>query len=107
MGVFILTIAAISLATLIFQYFWKAVLRFFFYILQKAVDVIKKIIVAVRRAGKVIMILYKRHKNGKVYKTEYTEEVVDEDDIPEGLRDELDVHEEVIVKKGDIDPSEF
>lgn len=107
MGVFILTIAAISLATLIFQYFWKAVLRFFFYILQKAVDVIKKIIVAVRRAGKVIMILYKRHKDGKVYKTEYTEEVVDEDDIPEGLRDELDVHEEVIVKKGDINPSEF
>ena len=107
MGVFILTIAAISLATLIFQYFWKAVLRFFFYILQKAVDVIKKIIVAVRRAGKVIMILYKRHKDGKVYKTVYTEEVVDEDDIPEGLRDELDVHEEVIVKKGDINPSEF
>lgn len=107
MGTFLIVAAVFSLATLIFQYFWKAVLKFFFYILQKAVDVIKKIIVAVRRAGKVMMILYKRHKNGKVYKTEYTEEVVDEDDIPEGLRDELDVHEEVIVKKGDIDPSEF
>lgn len=107
MGAFIIGAAILGLASLIFQYFWKAVLKFFFYILEKAVDVIKKIIVAVRRAGKVIMILYKRHKNGKVYKTEYTEQVVDEDDIPEGLRDELDVHEEVIVKKGDINPSEF
>ena len=107
MGVFLIGAAIFGLATLIFQYFWKAVLKFFFYILQKAVDVIRKIIVAVRRAGKVIMILYKRHRDGKVYKTEYTDEVVDEEDIPEGLRDELDVHEEVIVKKGDIDPSEF
>ena len=107
MGVFILTIAAISLATLIFQYFWKAVLKFFFYILEKAVDVIKKIIVAVRRAGKVIMILYKRHRDGKIYKVEYKEEEIDDRDVPEGLRDELDIHEEVIVKKGDIDPSEF
>lgn len=107
MGIFIIGVAVFSLATLIFQYFWKAVLKFFFYILQKAVDVIRKIIVAVRRAGKVMMILYKRHRNGKVYKTEYTEEEVDEDDIPEGLKDELDTHEEVIVKRGDIDPSEF
>lgn len=107
MGLFIITIAIFSLATWIFQQFWKAVLKFFYYLLLKAVDAIKKIIVAVRRAGKVIMILYKRHKNGKVYKTEYTEDEVDEDDIPEGLREELDVHEEVIVKKGDIDPTEF
>ncbi len=107
MGTFLIGAAIFALATLIFQYFWKAVLRFFFYVLQKAVDVIKKIIVAVRRAGKVMMILYKRHRNGKVYKTEYTEELVDEDDIPEGLKEELGSHDQVIVKEGDIDPSEF
>lgn len=46
-------------------------------------------------------------KNGKVYKVKYEEEEVDEVDVPEGLRDELEIHEEVIVKKDDIDPSEF
>lgn len=59
-----------------------------------------------RRLGRVIMILYRRYKNGKITKTE-SEEELDGEDVPEGLRDELDVHEEVIVKKGDIDPSEF
>lgn len=107
MGLFLISVAVFSLATLIFQHFWKAVLRFFFFVLQKAVDVAKKIIVAVRRAGRVMMILFKRLFNGKVYKTEYTEEEICEEDVPEGLRDELDIHEEVIVKKGDIDPNEF
>lgn len=107
MGTFLIVAAVFSLATLIFQLFWKAVLKFFFYVLQKAIDAVKKIIVAVRRAGKVMMILYKRHRDGKIYKVEYKEEVLDDIDVPEGLRDELDVHEEVIVKKGDIDPSEF
>ena len=107
MGTFLIVAAVFSLATLIFQYFWKAVLKFFFFVLQKAFDVVKKIIVAVRRAGKVMMILYKRHRDGKVYKVEYKDELVDEEDIPEGLKDELDCHEQVIVKEGDIDPSEF
>lgn len=107
MGTFLIVAAVISLATLIFQYFWKAVLKFFFYVLQKVIEVVKKIIVAVRRAGKVMMILYRKHRDGKIYKTEYKDELIDEEDVPEGLIDELEVHPEVIVKKGEIDPSEF
>lgn len=107
MGIFIITAAIFALATLIFQYFWKMALKFFYYALLKAVDVVKKIIVAVRRLGKVALLMYKRHKNGKIYKVTYDEEEVDENDIDEGLRDALDLHEEVIVKKDDIDPSEF
>lgn len=107
MGVYIITIFIFSLASWIFQQYWKEVLKFFYYILQKSVNVVKKIIVATRRAGKAVMMLYKRLRNGKVYKTEFTEEEISEDDIPEGLREELDIHEEVIVKKGDIDPTEF
>ena len=107
MGTFLIVAAVFSLATLIFQYFWKAVLKFFFYVLQKAVEAIKKIIVAVKRAGKVMMILYRKHRDGKIYKTEYTDEVVDPDDVPEGLIEELEIHKEVIVKTGDINPSEF
>ena len=107
MGLFLITVAIFSLATLIFQYFWKAVLRFFYYVLQKAVDVAKSIVVAVRRFGRVMMILFKRLFNGKVYKTEYTEEQVHIEDVPEGLREELDLHEEVVVKQGEINPWEF
>ena len=107
MGLFLITVAIFSLATLIFQYFWKAVLRFFYYVLQKAVDVAKKIIVAVRRFGRVMMILFKRLFNGKVYKTEFTEEEIRLEDVPEGLQDELATHEEVVVKQGDINPWEF
>lgn len=107
MGIFIITIAILSLAVWIFSHVWKLALKFFYYVLLEAVDIVKKIIVATRRLGKVMFLLYKRLKNGKVYKVEYKEEVVDEDDIPEGLKDELDYHEEVVVKNDDIDPSEF
>ena len=51
--------------------------------------------------------MYKRHKNGKIFKVEFKEEEVNEEDVPEGLRDELKYHDEVKVKEGDIDPSEF
>lgn len=107
MGLFLIGAAVFALATVIFQYFWKAVLRFFYYVLQKAVDVAKKIIVAVRRFGRVVMILFKRLFNGKVYKTEFTEEEIRLEDVPEGLQDELATHEEVVVKQGDINPWEF
>lgn len=107
MGIFIITIAILSLAVWIFNQVWKLALKFFYYVLLGAIDVAKKIIVATRRLGRVMFLLYKRMKNGKVYKVKYEEEEVDEVDVPEGLRDELEIHEEVIVKKDDIDPSEF
>ncbi|WP_195208430.1 MULTISPECIES: hypothetical protein [Bacteroides] len=107
MGVFIIVAAILALAAYIFQQIWKFALKFFYYALLGAIEIVKKIIVATRRLGKVMFILYKRHQNGKVYKVKYEEEEVNEDDIPEGLKNELEYHEEVIVKKGDIDPSEF
>lgn len=107
MGVFIITIAILSLAVWIFNHVWKLALRFFYYVLLEAIDVVKKIIVAAKRFGKVMFLLYKRLKNGKIYKVVYKEEEVDEIDVPEGLQEELNCHEEVIVKKDDIDPSEF
>lgn len=107
MGVFIITIAILALAVWIFNYIWKLALRFFYNVLLAAIDVVKKIIVATKRFGKVMFLLYKRLKNGKIYKVTYEEEVLDIDEVPEGLRDELDCHEEVKVKKDDIDPSEF
>ena len=107
MGVFIITIAILSLAVWIFQHVWKLALKFFYYAVLGALDILKKIIVATRRAGKVIYLMYKRMKNGKVYKVTYEEEEVEEEDIPEGLKDELDCHEEVIVKRDEISPSEF
>lgn len=107
MGIFIITVLVLSLAVWIFNHVWKLALRFFYYALLGAVDIAKKIIVATRRLGKVMFLLYKRLKNGKVYKVKYDEEEVDFEDIPEGLKDELECHEEVIVKNNDIDPSEF
>lgn len=107
MGTFIITLFILSLAAYIFVQVWKLMLKFFFKILEFAYDVVKKIIVAVKRFGKVCFLMYKRHKNGKIYKVEFTEEEVDEDDVPEGLKEELEYHEEVKVKEGDIDPSEF
>ena len=107
MGIFIITIAILSLAVWIFTQVWKLALKFFYYALLGAVEIAKKVIVATRRLGKVMYILYKRHKDGKVSRVKYDEEVVYEDDIPEGLRDELDYHKEVVVKKDDINPSEF
>lgn len=108
MGIFLIGLAVLSLATLIFQYFWKAVLKYFYYyLLPKLEETVKKIIVATKRLGKVVMLLYRRHISGKFYKTEYTEDEIDWNDVPEGLREELEIHEEVVVKKDDINPSEF
>lgn len=107
MGVFIIGIAILSLAVWIFQHVWKLALKFFYNVLLEAIDVVKKIIVATKRFGKVMFLLYKRLKNGKIYKVKFEEEEVEIGDVPEGLQEELDCHEEVIVKKDDIDPSEF
>lgn len=109
MGVFIITTAIISLAVLVFQYFWKAVLKFCYYLLLGAIDVIKKIIVATKRFGKAVMYLYRRWKNGKVTRVtvEPDEEEIDVDMLPEGLQKELEIHDEVIVRNTDISPEEF
>lgn len=109
MGVFIITAAIISLAVLVFKYFWKAVLKFCYYLLLGAVDVLKKIIVATKRTGKAIMYLYRRWRNGKVTRklVETDEEPVDVDLLPEGLQNELELHDEVVVRNTDISPEEF
>lgn len=109
MGTFIITTIIIGVCAWVFQIFWRAVLRFCFYLLQRSIDVVKKIITTTKKTGKAVMYLYRRYKNGKVIKTtvEPDEEEVDVDMLPQGLQDELDVHEEVIVRKDDIDPAEF
>lgn len=107
MGTIILTAAIIGLASFLFQLFWKQVLRFFYYLMLGAIDIARKVITAVRRGKKVVMILYRRYTSGRVTKEEYKEEDIEFEDVPEELQDELYTHEEVIVKKGDIDPTEF
>lgn len=109
MGTFIITIGLLSLFTYIFQLFWKAALRVCYHLLLKAIDVVKKIIVATKRFGKAVFYLYKRYKNGRVFKVkvETEEEEVDIDMLPEGLQDELEIHDEVVTHTGDIMPEEF
>lgn len=107
MGTFIIVTAILAISVFFFQQVWKLALKFFYYALLGVVGIVRKIVVAIRRLGKVMFILYKRHQDGKVYKVEFIDEVVEEEDIPEGLKNELEYHEEVIVKKGDIDPTEF
>lgn len=109
MGIFIIAGAIIGLCSLVFQYFWKAVLKFCYYLLLKSVEVTKKIIVATKRFGKCVMYLYRRYRNGRIVRTkvEPEEEEVDVDMLPQGLQDELAIHEEVIVRNDDISPEEF
>ena len=98
-----------SLAALVFKYFWKDVLRICYRLLYGAYDVIKKIIVATKRFGKCVMYLYRRWRNGKLTKkrVETEEEEVDVDMLPDGLQEELELHDEVIVKNDEITPEEF
>lgn len=109
MGTFIITTAIFALCVLVFQYFWKAVLKACYYLLLGAIDVVRKIIVATKRFGKCAMYLYRRWKNGKITRVmvETEEEEVDIDMLPQGLQNELEVYDEVIVKRGDISPEEF
>ncbi len=109
MGVFIITAAIFSLAVLVFQYFWKAVLKVCYYLLLNAIDVIGKAIVAIKRGGKAVMYLYRRWRNGRITRklVETEEEEVPEELLPEGLQEELKIHDEVIVHRGDINPEEF
>lgn len=111
MGTFIITLGILAICAWVFKFFWKAILKFCFYLLEKAVDVVTKIITATRRAGKAVMYIYRRYRDGRTTKVELNkhvdEEPVDIDMLPEGLQEELGIHEEVIVKKGDISPEEF
>lgn len=111
MGTFIITISILALCAFVFTIFWKAILRFCFYLLEKSIDVVTKIITATKRAGKAVMYIYRRYRDGRVTKTDVNENIneepVDIDMLPDGLQEELGIHEEVIVKKGDISPEEF
>ena len=109
MGVLILTFAIIGVASYVFQLFWKAVLKFCYYLLLKSIDVVKKIIVATKRFGKCVMYLYRRYKNGKIVRIHIDpeEEEVDVDMLPKELQEQLGIHNEVIVRDEDIKPEEF
>lgn len=109
MGTFIITLAILSLAAYIFTHIWKFMLQFFYYFFIGIVGLANYLIVAVRRFGKVCYITWYKVRD-KYFRKEapHTEEYeVDEDDVPEGLKDELDNNEEVIVKKNHIETNEF
>lgn len=109
MGTFIITLGIFALCAYVFKLFWKAVLIVCYNILVDAVDIATSVITATKRMGKAVMYLWKRYKNGKVVKqkVETDEEEVDVDLLPEGLKNELDIHDDVIVKKGCPTPEEF
>ena len=109
MGTFIITLGIIALAAYIFSQIWKFMLKFFYYFLVGVVALVSSLIFAVRRAGKVCYILWYKVKE-KYFKKEtpHTEEYeVDERDVPAGLLQELNSHDEVIVKKNPIQSNEF
>jgi hypothetical protein len=110
-GTFIITLGVLALCALVFRIFWKAILKFCFYLLEKSEDVVKKVITTTRRAGKAIMYLYRRYADGHTTKTNINnniqEEAVDVDMLPDGVQEALGVYEEVVVKNGDISPEEF
>lgn len=108
MGYFIIAAAMLGLFSYLFQLFWKAVLKFCYWLLKKSIDVIKKLITFVKRAGRAVAFLYRRYKNGKIVRTEYTEEEVHIEDLPEDLQKEFEDHDEVVVRNNtDIEPEEF
>lgn len=109
MGTFIITIAVLGLCVYVFTLLWKSVLKFCYYLLLRSADVVTKVITATKKAGKAAWWLYKRYRNGRTVRVpvEPEEEEVDIDMLPDGLQEELEIHDEVIVKKGDIDPAEF
>ena len=109
MGIFIITVAIIALAAYIFAQIWKFTLKFFYYFLAGVEALISSLIVAVRRSGKVCYILWYKVKE-KYFRKEapHTEEYeVHPDDVPAGLLEELDSHDQVIVKKNPIQSNEF
>ena len=109
MGIFIIGAAILALAAYIFSQIWKFMLKFFYYFLVGVVALVSSLIVAVRRGGKVCYILWYKVKE-KYFKKEapHTEEYeVHPDDVPAGLLEELNSHDEVIVKKNPIESNEF
>lgn len=111
MGTFIITLGILAICAWVFKFFWKAILKFCFYLLEKSEEVVTKIITATKRAGKAVMYIYRRYRDGRINRVNVNENIIEEpvdvDMLPEGLQEELGIHEEVIVKKGDISPEEF
>lgn len=109
MGIFIISLAILALAAYIFSQIWKFMLKFFYYFLVGVVALVSSLIVAVRRAGKVCYILwYKVQERYFKKETPHTKEYeVHPDDVPAGLLEELNSHDEVIVKKDTIQLNEF
>lgn len=113
MGYFIINAVVLGLAALAFQYFWKAILKFCFNLLLGALNITKKVITVVRRSGKAVFYLYRRWKDGRITRLDIGKnlpegEVIEDPDLlPQGLQDELEIHPEVTVHSGDINPEEF
>ena len=108
MGTFIIGIAVLSLCVWVFQKIWKYILRWCFYLIEKLLDIVSYIITFVRRGVKAVAYLYRRTSSGKYIKQEVPlEEEVDIDILPEGLRNELKSHQEVLVRRDPIKPEEF
>lgn len=110
MGIYIIAVAAlIAIAAWIFLQIWKIMLKFFYYFLVGVEALVSSLIVAVRRSGKVCFILWYKVKE-KYFKKEAPQTNVYEvhpDDVPAGLLQELNSHDEVIVKKNPIQSNEF
>lgn len=109
MGEFLIIAAVLAIAAWIFKNVWELALKFFYYFILGVVGVINSLVTAVRRGRKVCYILWYKVKE-KFFKKEIPAEEgveVDVDDVPTGLLDELNSHDEVIVKKGTINRNEF
>jgi len=94
----LITVGILSLASLVFKLFWKAIINWCKNIFRAAVGVIKGVITLTRQVGKVGKFLYRRWKNGKITKTPITtEEEVDITDVPKDIANALGISDEVIV----------
>lgn len=108
----IITAVILSLAVWVFKLYWKALVKFVFHLMERAIDLISRVITVVKRFGKAIWYLYRRYRNGKIFRRNLNEnsdgieeEPIDDPDLlPEELRNALNLNEdeEVIVR-----PEEF
>lgn len=112
MLIYIITISILSICAIAFRMYWKSVLKFCYYLLKRAIDVVKKIITSIKRQGKAIFFIYKMYRNKRITKSRVhiTEEEIDIDLLPQEFQDILNNAspvQEVINRTNDIDPSEF
>ncbi|MBD5325237.1 MAG: hypothetical protein HDS04_00985 [Bacteroides sp.] len=95
--------AAMLLLYVAFRFFWNAMWKFVVWLLEKSENVIKKIVTTTKRAGRAIMYLYRRYKNGSIRRVcindNIEEDDVLEEDLPPELREQLEIHNEVELRQ--------